>query len=78
LNERFDLCRRTLHALEKLVRRPDHRLREYVEQRRDGLIKGMASVAQANSTIDDAPWYEVLNAVLLNLLPREASAASRT
>jgi hypothetical protein len=38
----------------------------------------MASVAQANSAIDDAPWYEVLNAVLLNLLPREASAARRT
>jgi DNA-binding SARP family transcriptional activator/tetratricopeptide (TPR) repeat protein len=78
LNERFDLCRRTLHALERFVREPDHRLREYVEQRRDGLIKGMASSAQESSTIDQPPWYEVLNAVLLNLLPREASAVSRT
>lgn len=78
LHDRLDLCQRTLHALARFSQQPDHRLRAYVEQRRDGLVKRMTPVAEAIHTNHHHPWHEVLNAVLLNLTPQEATSVKKT
>ena len=68
LHERFDLCGRTLHALDRFVQQPDHRLRAYVGKRRDVLTTGLPGQGRPAPVFEPAPWHRVLDEVLTDLL----------
>jgi hypothetical protein len=68
LHERFDLCGRTLRALDRFVQQPDHRLRAYVGKRRDVLTTGMPGQGRPAPVFEPAPWHRVLDEVLTDLL----------